>query len=159
MLTTVTLTLRLPTDDAADLADTGQAGHRRLTCLADLIRAGEVDLVKVLPAVTATATAVTALLTPQEYRLVWTLQEQRGRLVPYRLLLCALWGEDGHDASDIPTVRTHVRNIRRKLRALGLSPSLIRSSKERGYMLVEDVELLPPDAPRLAPLRPTKARP
>lgn len=156
MLTTVTVTLRLPADDAAELIDEGQAAHRRLTRLADLIRAGEVDLVTAV--VVPTTAVLSATWTAQEYRLLFALQTARGQLVPYAALTRALWGHATPEAADIATIRAHVKHIRAKLRALALDPWLIEGTVRRGYRLAGDFDLLPPDAPRLAPLRPTKAR-
>ena len=158
MLTTVTLTLRLPAEDGADLADAHSASYRRLTRLADLIRAGEVEMVGVSAAPNATAVALQSLLTPQEYRLVAALQARRGHLVTYQALACALWGDNDPSDTDIRTIRAHVRNIRRRLREMGVNPWCIRTAQERGYLLVGDTDLLPPDAPRLAPMRATVTR-
>ena len=153
MLTTVTLTLRLPTEAAARLMDTDAAPYRRLTELGDAIRVGDVELVGVAGAPSPAASELQSLLTPQEYRVTWTLQARRGQLVTYDALACALWGDGEPSDTDIPTIRTHVRNIRRRLREVGVNPWCIRVAKERGYLLVGDTDLLPPDAPRLAPMR------
>jgi len=153
MLTTVTVTLKLPCETAARLLDPDAAPYRRLTELGDAIRVGDVELVGVAGAPSPTAAELQSLLTPQEYRLAWTLQARRGQLVTYDALVCALWGDGEPSDTDIPTIRTHVKGIRAKLRSLGLDPWCIRVAKERGYLLVGDTDLLPPDAPRLAPMR------
>ena len=157
LLTTVTVTLRLPTDAAARLMDTDAAPYRRLTELADAIRVGEVELVD-KPDSSSPATALQSLLSPQEYRLVAALQARRGLLVPYETLRRAMWEEAVLDTGDTRIIRAHVKGIRAKLRSLGLDPWCIRVAKERGYLLVGDTDLLPPGAPRLAPMRATVTR-
>ena len=157
MLTTVTLAVRLPADTAARLLDPNAAPRRRLTELADAIRVGDVELVD-KPDSSSPATALQSLLSPQEYRLVAALQARRGLLVPYETLRRAMWGEATLDTGDTRIIRAHVKGIRAKLRLLGLDPWCIRAAKERGYLLVGDTDLLPPDAPRLAPMRATVTR-
>ena len=157
MLTTVTVTMKLPCEIAARLLDPDAAPYRRLTELADAIRVGDVELVD-KPDSSSPATALQSLLSPQEYRLVAALQARRGLLVPYETLRRAMWDEAALDTGDTRIIRAHVKGIRAKLRSLGLDPWLIRTAKERGYMLVDGTDLLPPDAPRLAPMRATVTR-
>ena len=158
MLTTITVTLRLPHETAARLMDANAAPYRRLTELADAIRVGDVEMVGIAATPPAAAAELQSLLSPQEYRLAWALQARRGQLVTRQALALALWGDGEPSETDICTIRAHVRNIRRRLHEVGVNPWCIRTAKERGYLLVGDTDLLPPGAPRLAPMRATTTR-
>ncbi len=54
-------------------------------------------------------------LTPIEYDLLVALLRHRGRLLTHRALLTEVWGP-GY-ADDVPVLRTHVANLRRKIGA------------------------------------------
>jgi two-component system KDP operon response regulator KdpE len=52
-------------------------------------------------------------LTPIEFRLLQALMVNRGRLLTHRALLSDVWGPAYAD--DVPTLRTHMANLRRKV--------------------------------------------
>jgi DNA-binding winged helix-turn-helix (wHTH) protein len=73
-------------------------------------------------------------LTATESRLLATLLEHRPEIVSLPALLREVWGFEDADA-DPDLVRTHVRNLRRKLAGVGLADAL-QSHRGRGYRLV-----------------------
>ena len=76
-------------------------------------------------------------LTPTEFRLVRYLMERPGEVVSPEELLQQVWGHlPGTGGPE--TVRTHVSNLRRKLREAGESPSLVRTIPYQGYGVVDD---------------------
>ena len=78
------------------------------------------------------------LLTTKEYELLYRLALYEGRVLSYRQLYEAVWGEDpmGNEAN---AVSCHVYGLRRKFREIALSlPSAIRCVREVGFC-VEDI--------------------
>jgi two-component system KDP operon response regulator KdpE len=69
-------------------------------------------------------------LTPIEFRLLRTLMTNRGRLLTHRALLTEVWGPAYAD--DVPTLRTHLANLRRKVEPEG-APRRIRTEPGVGY--------------------------
>ena len=67
-------------------------------------------------------------LTPIEFDLLKTLVRNRGRLLTHRTLLIEVWGPAY--ASDTPTLRTHIANLRRKI-----GDGHIRTDPGVGYRL------------------------
>ena len=78
------------------------------------------------------------LLTTKEYELLYRLALYEGRVLSYRQLYEAVWGEDpmGNEAN---AVSCHVYGLRRKFREIALSlPSAIRCVREVGFCF-EDI--------------------
>jgi two-component system KDP operon response regulator KdpE len=69
-------------------------------------------------------------LTPIEFRLLRTLLANRGRLLTHRALLTEVWGPAYAD--DVPTLRTHMANLRRKVEPAGAGRH-IRTEPGVGY--------------------------
>ena len=72
-------------------------------------------------------------LTDKEYRLLYELSVNAGRVVPHDHLLQALWGP-GHPGHPGP-VRTVVKNLRKKLADGAESPSYIFNEPRVGYRM------------------------
>ena len=68
-----------------------------------------------LPARRITRAGAEVHLTPIEHDLMVALLRHRGRLLTHRTLLVAVWGP-GY-SEDVPVLRTHLANLRRKLGA------------------------------------------
>jgi two-component system KDP operon response regulator KdpE len=69
-------------------------------------------------------------LTPIEFRLLRTLMANRGRLLTHRALLTEVWGPAYAD--DVPTLRSHIANLRRKVEVEG-GTRHIRNEPGVGY--------------------------
>jgi two-component system, OmpR family, KDP operon response regulator KdpE len=69
-------------------------------------------------------------LTPIEFDLLTTLMRNAGRLLTHRVLLGDVWGPGYVD--DLPTLRTHMANLRRKVERLE-GPRHIRTEPGVGY--------------------------
>ena len=69
-------------------------------------------------------------LTPIEFRLLRSLMTNQGRLLTHRALLEAVWGPAYAD--DVPTLRTHLTNLRRKVEHEH-GPRRIRTEPGVGY--------------------------
>jgi two-component system OmpR family response regulator len=78
-------------------------------------------------------------LTPTEFRLIRYLMERVGEVVSTEELLEQVWGYAAGTAGP-ELVRAHIRNLRAKIRAAGLSPELspelIRTLPRHGYGLL-----------------------
>lgn len=74
-------------------------------------------------------------LTPTEFRLVRYLVERPGQFIPVDELLEEVWGY-APDTGGAEVIRSHVNNIRRKIRAVGQDPQTIRNIPYRGYAIV-----------------------
>lgn len=74
-------------------------------------------------------------LTPTEYRLVRYLMERPGEFVSPAELLEHAWGYP-KDTGGAEVVRAHVSNVRRKLRAIGENPQILRNLPYQGYGVV-----------------------
>jgi two-component system KDP operon response regulator KdpE len=71
-------------------------------------------------------------LTPIEFDLLRTLMSNRGRLLTHRALLQEVWGPAY--ANDIPTLRTSIARLRRKIEPDGApGPRYIRTDPGVGY--------------------------
>ena len=75
-------------------------------------------------------------LTPTELRLVDALMECAGEYLATDMLLRQVW-HFPPETGGAEIVRAHVSNIRRKLRARGEDPQLLRTIPYRGYAFVE----------------------
>ena len=73
-------------------------------------------------------------LTPIEFSLLRTLVLNRGMLMTHSQLLTDVWGPQYADATSV--LRTHVANLRRKLRVADPDDRLIRTDPGVGYRLI-----------------------
>jgi DNA-binding response OmpR family regulator len=71
-------------------------------------------------------------LTPLEFRLLYMLAMNEGRVIPYDRLVEYAWGYDGGDSS---LLKTHMSHIRSKLGIGGTGPGSIRAIPGVGYSL------------------------
>jgi two-component system KDP operon response regulator KdpE len=78
-----------------------------------------------------TATARLAL-TAKEFALLAILMSNSGRVLTHRTLLDRVWGGE----RDLATLRTHMAQLRRKLRAIGSTVDVLAESGV-GYRLTE----------------------
>lgn len=73
-------------------------------------------------------------LSPTEFDLFYLLYENANRFVTHDLILQKVFGF--HPGTGVPeTVRTHIRNLRRKIEDEPGNPKIITSLIKRGYML------------------------
>ena len=70
-------------------------------------------------------------LTPIEFDLLRVLVRNRGRLLTHRALLQEVWGPAYAD--DVPTLRTNIARLRRKIEPEGQGPRYIRTDPGVGY--------------------------
>lgn len=73
-------------------------------------------------------------LTPIEFSLLRTLVLNRGMLMTHSQLLSEVWGPQYADATTV--LRTHIANLRRKLRVADPEDRLIRTDPGVGYRLL-----------------------
>jgi two-component system KDP operon response regulator KdpE len=73
-------------------------------------------------------------LTPTEFTLLRVLVLNRGLLLTHRQLLTEVWGGEYADAT--PVLRTHIANMRHKLRDAERERRLIRTESGIGYRFV-----------------------
>lgn len=71
-------------------------------------------------------------LTPLEFRLLYMLAMNEGRVIPYDRLVEYAWGYDGGDSS---LLKTHMAHIRSKLGISVSGPGSIRAIPGVGYSL------------------------
>jgi DNA-binding response OmpR family regulator len=69
-------------------------------------------------------------LTPLEFRILYALVANRGRVIPYSRLVDLAWGEDGGDAERL---RSHVCRIRQKLAMPAEATPAIKVVRGVGY--------------------------
>lgn len=77
---------------------------------------------------------VPVLLTAKEFRLLFVLMKQSGRVMDRSALLDAVWGDD-YEGTD-RTVDVHVRRLRKKM---GSYASWLETVKQIGYRFRDDV--------------------
>ena len=70
-------------------------------------------------------------LTPTEFRILYLLATNTGRVVPASQLYTYVWGSDGADAN---ALRSHMSHLRRKLEAGGEAPGTISAIPAVGYV-------------------------
>jgi two-component system KDP operon response regulator KdpE len=73
-------------------------------------------------------------LTPIEFDLLRALMSSRGRLLTHAALLTEVWGPAYAD--DVPTLRTHIANLRRKVEPEGAARH-IRTEAGIGYRFTD----------------------
>jgi DNA-binding response OmpR family regulator len=71
-------------------------------------------------------------LAPKEFRLLWALMENRGRIVTRQSLLEKVWGYDFE--GDYQTISVHIRWLREKIEIDANNPKHIITVRSRGYM-------------------------
>ena len=76
-------------------------------------------------------------LTPVEYKLLYHLARNAGRLMPHQALLVTIWGADYIATTD--HLKVFVSRLRRKLAAEG-GPSYIETERGLGYRFVRPAE-------------------
>lgn len=95
------------------------------------LRAGQLSLCPTTHAVTHGATSLS--LTPKEFLLLEHLMEHPGQVFTRAMLLDKLWELD-RDSGEA-TIRTHLTNLRRKLKQAGCKTTLIETVYGVGYRL------------------------
>lgn len=75
------------------------------------------------------------LLSPREFRLLYTLAQSPGRVFPRSTLLRQVWGEDEY--IDERTVNVYVQRLRNKLGDSSSDPKLIETVRGFGYRFVK----------------------
>ena len=73
-------------------------------------------------------------LTPLEFRILYMLAMNEGRVIPYARLVEYAWGYDGGDSS---LLKTHISHIRSKLGMVGDQPGGIKAVPGVGYSLTK----------------------
>src|SRR5256885_2617364 len=86
-------------------------------------------------------------LTPTEFRILYLLATNNGRVVPASRIYTYVWGSQGGDAN---ALRSHISHLRRKLESDGGRPGTIASVPAVGYIF-KRAATLPPAATRGAP--------
>ncbi len=94
------------------------------------LRAG--DLVIDLQSHEARKGGAVVQLTPLEFRLLYMLTMNEGRVIPYDRIVEYAWGYDGGDSS---LLKTHMSHIRSKLGIGATGPGAIRAIPGVGYSL------------------------
>lgn len=74
------------------------------------------------------------MLSPREFKLLYTLAKSPGRVFPRTALLRQVWGEDEY--IDERTVNVYVQRLRNKLGDSSTDPKLIETVRGFGYRLV-----------------------
>lgn len=74
------------------------------------------------------------MLSPREFKLLYTLAKSPGRVFPRTTLLRQVWGEDEY--IDERTVNVYVQRLRNKLGDSSTDPKLIETVRGFGYRLV-----------------------
>jgi two-component system KDP operon response regulator KdpE len=74
-------------------------------------------------------------LTPTEYRLLYHLATNPGRLMPFAELLARVWGESHQDEEHY--VRLYVSYLREKIEPDPTRPRYILADRGRGYRFVD----------------------
>jgi DNA-binding response OmpR family regulator len=92
------------------------------------------DLTLDLQSHEATKGGAPVQLTPLEFRILYMLAMNEGRVIPYARLVEYAWGYDGGDSS---LLKTHISHIRSKLGMQGDGPGGIRAVPGVGYSLVK----------------------
>jgi DNA-binding response OmpR family regulator len=99
---------------------------------AKTLTVGDLSLDRSLFALSSEGSSVT--LTPTEFRLMEYMMERAGALVTAEELLEKVWGFFPHTGSG-DVVRSHMRNLRRKIGKVVPGREVIRTLPRRGYRL------------------------
>jgi two-component system KDP operon response regulator KdpE len=76
----------------------------------------------------------TAKLTPTEYNLLYHLAKNEGRVMPHRVLLERVWGEEYVDATDY--IKKYIQLLREKLGDDPKNPRILLSERGIGYKFI-----------------------
>jgi DNA-binding response OmpR family regulator len=79
-------------------------------------------------------------LSPLEYRLLVTLAAREGEVVPYRELLQTVWGYEAEEREARELLKSHIRQIRRRLGLDRTSDRYIQAVRGFGYMLADPAD-------------------
>ena len=90
-------------------------------------------------------------LPPNQFRLLQYLALNAGRVVEHRELIRQVWGYTGPEGEARELIKTHVRQIRRKLGWIDESTDYLQSVRGFGYMLS------PPERDKRPPKKPPSA--
>ncbi len=101
----------------------------------EMIQVGELTLDTVVRELLLTNGSLR--LTPTEFRFLRYLMQRPGEFVSAQVLLEQVWGHPS-GLGGVEIVRSHVSNLRRKLRAAGEDPALVRTIPYRGYAVLPD---------------------
>ncbi|MBI5830827.1 MAG: response regulator transcription factor [Armatimonadetes bacterium] len=105
-------------------------GPLRLDFSAQLGMLGEIDL----------------NLSGKEFLLLYTLASHYGTLLSRAHIFQAVWGDDVYD--DSKTLDVHISRLRKKLDVAGGYGVLLKTIRNRGYMLSSEIEtVVPPSGP------------
>ena len=74
-------------------------------------------------------------LTPIEFRLLYQLARNNGRVLSHSTLLTKVWGREYDDASDY--LKVHIQHLRRKLEDDPENPKIVMTARGSGYKFVE----------------------
>lgn len=91
---------------------------------------------------TARLGEVNLTLSGKELLLLYILAENTGMLLSRAHIFQAVWGDDVYD--DSKTLDVHVSRLRKKLDAVGGFGSLLKTVRNRGYLLSSDMRTLDP---------------
>ncbi|MBI2939402.1 MAG: response regulator transcription factor [Chloroflexi bacterium] len=69
--------------------------------------------------------------TPTEFNLLWQLAKNAGHIVPHRILLARVWGEEYESEADY--LRVYVRRLREKIEPDPNTPRYILTERGLGY--------------------------
>lgn len=76
-------------------------------------------------------------LTPIEFRILWLLMENAGKVVSTQEIFEKVWEEDYLDSNN--TVMVHIRRIREKLKEKPRNPKFIKTVWGVGYKIEKDI--------------------
>ena len=112
----------------AVLRRTQADSYRRAT---SEVRAGDLHLD--LQSHEATKAGRPVQITVLEFRILYLLAMNEGRVIPYSRLVEYAWGYEGGDSS---LLKTHICHLRRKLGLPGDGPGSVKAVPGVGYTLV-----------------------
>lgn len=75
------------------------------------------------------------LLTPTEYKLLYHLVRNAGRVMLHHELLTKVWGAEYHD--EVEYLRAYIRHLRKKIEEDPQNPKFIQSRPGIGYIFVQ----------------------
>jgi DNA-binding response OmpR family regulator len=87
-------------------------------------------------------------LTPTEFRILYLLATNQGRIVPASRMHTYVWGSQGGDAN---ALRSHISHLRRKLEGAGESPGTIECVPAVGYVFRPTAAAIINGSPALTP--------
>lgn len=90
----------------------------------------------------ATIGGVDLNLSGKELHLLYLLADRAGMLLSRGFIFREVWGDDVYD--DSKTLDVHISHLRKKLDVLGGYGSLLKTIRNRGYMLSSEMESLEP---------------